>query len=365
MTTLTSKTAITKDQFASSEYNDPNAKLPTLQALRGEKGDIDCGYFITVAEMEKAGWYNINAKDLTTYEFHSGSQEQGLLIKSPRMLVVPRSPLFAFDRQISLKEKRMLIVGAYSRQLHSEREKYGLGQYYEVLLLNQNNEPLHETSCAYLAKGANQASFNTHWQQLVNEVTRCHAIANQIPARPKNALFNSLCVFQFTVQRELAGNSLKSYACKVNSHVSPTQDNWESFFLGRNSATADRFLNLMAPTTELNLSAVQSQSLALPSADSEIDDGVADAQLVHELPSKTIGKLEPAPLTSPELEGLKRSLSEKADMLGWTPKERKDWAFERHGCNSSGWTPEQWQEANDDLQDKIEEAINRSKLVLQ
>jgi hypothetical protein len=88
------------------------------------------------------------------------------LIKSPKMLVVPRSPLFAFDRKASMEEKRMFVVGEYSRQLHGEREKYGLGQYYEVMLLDQNNEPLHETSFAYLAKGSNQASFNIHWQQL-------------------------------------------------------------------------------------------------------------------------------------------------------------------------------------------------------
>jgi Family of unknown function (DUF5895) len=237
----------TKDRFATTDYNDPAAKLPTIQALRGEKGDIDCGYFISEAEMQKAGWKSIAAKDLTTYQFSSGGKERGLLLKNPRMLVVQRSPLFAFDRQASVQEKRMIVSGAYSRQAHKEREKYGLGQYYEVLLLDENNEPLHETSLGYLAKGANQASFSAHWQQLINEVTRCHAQANGIPARPKNSEFTCLCVFQFSVKRELAGSSMKSYACKVDGHVSPTAANWESLFLGRNDETADRFLNLMVP----------------------------------------------------------------------------------------------------------------------
>jgi hypothetical protein len=250
-TTTLPTTPVTIDRFAGPEYTDPQARLPRIQALRGEKGEVDCGYFITEAEMEKAGWYEVKTKDLVTYEYNSGGQEKGLLIKSPRMLVVQRSPIFAFDRQASMQEKRMIVTGAYSRQMHSEREKYGLGQYYEVLLLDLNNEPLHEISLAYLAKGANQASFSSHWQQLVNEVTRCHAIANQIPARPKNVMFTSLRVFQFTVKRELAGSSLKSFACKVDSHVTPTQDNWESFFLGRQSDKADRFLNLMAPRAEL------------------------------------------------------------------------------------------------------------------
>jgi Family of unknown function (DUF5895) len=243
----TNMTTPTQDKFASADYIDQAAQLPKIQALRGEKGDIDCGYFITEAEMEKAGWKTFAAKDLTTYSYNSGNQERGLLLKTPRMLVVPRSPLFAFDRQASTQEKRMIVSGAYSRQAHKERDKYGLGQYYEVLLLDENNEPLHELPLAYMAKGANQSSFSVHWQQLVNEVTRCHAQANGIPARPKNSMFTCLCVFQFSVKRELAGSSMKSYACKVDGHISPTAANWESFFLGRNDEKADRFLNLMVP----------------------------------------------------------------------------------------------------------------------
>jgi Family of unknown function (DUF5895) len=268
-------TPTTKDRFATANYNDPAAQLPKIQALRGEKGDIDCGYFITEAEMQKAGWKSIAAKDLTTYQFNSGGQERGILLKTPRMLVVQRSPLFAFDRQASVQEKRMIVSGAYSRQAHKEREKYGLGQYYEVLLLDENNEPLHETSLGYLAKGANQSSFSAHWQQLINEVTRCHAQANQIPARPKNSMFTCLCVFQFSVKRELAGSSMKSYACKVDDHVSPTAANWESFFLGRNDETADRFLNLMVPyePTMTALSQFSQTPADLGEAPKEVVDG--------------------------------------------------------------------------------------------
>ncbi len=60
-------TGLTRDRFASAEYTDPQARLPRIQALRGEKGEVDCGYFITEAEMEKAGWYEVKAKDLVTY----------------------------------------------------------------------------------------------------------------------------------------------------------------------------------------------------------------------------------------------------------------------------------------------------------
>ncbi|AFY95443.1 DUF5895 domain-containing protein [Chamaesiphon minutus] len=256
-----------RDRFAAPEYVNPNARLPRIQALRGENGASECGYFITETEMARAGWANVDESELIVYEYNSGGKERGLLIQSPRMLVVPRSPLFAFDRQASRTEERLVVAGQYSKQLYSNREKYGTAQCYEVLLLDANNQPLHEIGLAYIAKGANQASFSFHWQQLVNEVTKCHAIANDIPARAKDARFNSLCVFQFTVKRELAGNNAKSPACKVHSHVAPTQSNWEEFFLGRQDEIANRFLNLLAPTTELTLPQSNTLSLAEASGD--------------------------------------------------------------------------------------------------
>jgi Family of unknown function (DUF5895) len=252
--TTTEPTAITtttRDRFAEPEYVNPNARLPKIQALRGENGATECGYFITEKEMANAGWISVDESQMMIYEFNSGGKERGILIKSPRMLVVPRSPLFAFDRALSRQEERLHIVGAYSKAKYSDREKFGTAQAYEVLLLGADNNPLHETAFAYLAKGANQASFSFHWQQLVGEVTKCHAIANGIPARAKDVRFNCLCVFEFAVKRELAGKNAKSPACKVDSHTIPNQSNWEQFFLGRNDTVADIFLDLMCPTTKL------------------------------------------------------------------------------------------------------------------
>jgi hypothetical protein len=250
---VSNQPAPTRDRFAQPEYVNPNARLPRIQALRGENGASECGYFITEAEMSKAGWREIDESELIVYEYNSGGKERGLLIQSPRMLVVPRSPLFAFDRIASRQEQKLVVAGQYHKQSHGDREQFGTAQCYEVLLLDANNQPLHEIALGYIAKGANQASFSFHWQQLVMEVTRCHAIANNIPARPKDARFNSLCVFEFAVKRELAGTVAKSPACKVNSHTAPTQANWEQFFLGRVDDIADRFLNLLVPTNELVL----------------------------------------------------------------------------------------------------------------
>jgi hypothetical protein len=224
--------------------------------------------------MANAGWHDIDESQMMIYEFNSGGKERGLLLKSPRMLVVPRSPLFAFDRLLSRTEERLYVAGAYNKIKHGNREQFGTAQAYEVLLLDRNNQPLHELAFAYLAKGANQATFSQHWQQLVAEVTKCHAIANGIPSRAKDIRFNCLCVFEFTVKRELSGNNAKSPACKVHSHIAPTQDNWEQFFLGRQDEIADHFLNLMAPTNELfvpTMSEIES---------GEIDAGEREAALI-------------------------------------------------------------------------------------
>ena len=245
---------IKRDRFAEPEYVNPDARLPFIQALRGENGADECGYFITESEMAKANFIVPIPDDrMIVYEYNTGGKERGLLMKAPRMLVVAKTPLFAFDRVQTRSVGRTVVAGRYDKQLFSNREQFGTAQGYEILLLSHKNEPLHEVPFKYLAKGANQASFSFHWQQLVTEVTKCHAVANNIPARAKNALFNSLCVFQFTVKRELAGTNTKSAACKVGSHVAPEQSNWEQFFLGRNDELADRVLNILCPTTELVL----------------------------------------------------------------------------------------------------------------
>ena len=80
-----------RDRFAAPEYVNPNARLPRIQALRGENGASECGYFITEAEMAKAGWGQVDESEMIVYEYNSGGKERGLLIQSPRMLVEPCS----------------------------------------------------------------------------------------------------------------------------------------------------------------------------------------------------------------------------------------------------------------------------------
>jgi hypothetical protein len=118
-------------------------------------------------------------------------------------------------------------------------------------LLDANNQPLHTVPLSYLAKGSNQASFSVEWQKLVDEITACHAIASGIAARPKNALFKSLCVFAFTVARELVGKKQKSPACRVVSHELPTMENWRDYFVGYDATLKTQVWDGLQPTLPL------------------------------------------------------------------------------------------------------------------
>jgi len=241
------------DMFAGDEYIDPNARLPRIQALRGENGAAECGYFITEKDLANSGWLNLDEGDLIIYQYNSGGKERGLLIKKPRMLVKQFSPMFAIDKLASKEAEHRIIAGQYSKKLHSNRDKFQAATAYELLLLGADNKPLHEIPLAYIAKGANLGTFATKWQECTNLITQLHAKANGIPAKAKDARFKAMCVFEFTVKRELAGTAAKSPSCKVDDFTHPTMDNWTDFFLGRNKEIATNLLSVLASSNELLL----------------------------------------------------------------------------------------------------------------
>jgi Family of unknown function (DUF5895) len=237
-----------RDRFASPKYCNPDAKLPFIQSLRGENPN-ECGFFVSLDQMAKASWSNM-PETLDSYTFSSGAVERGLLLRRPRMLVVPKSGLLA-ARSVKGENgsSELELLGKYG----DFKGQAGVSnvQLFEVMLLDGDNCPLHEIPLQYIAKGATQATFSFHYQQFLLEITMCHAQANSISARPKTLEFNALCVFEFEVVRELAGSGQKAPACKIASHTKPTMGNWESFFLGRNDEFADRVLQLLdIPTSD-------------------------------------------------------------------------------------------------------------------
>ncbi|PSB01383.1 DUF5895 domain-containing protein [Merismopedia glauca] len=255
-----------RDEFCSSEYLDPFAKLPRIQALRGNN-DENCGYFVSIDQMAAAGWIDFDESQLIDYNFEmSGAVEKGILIRHPRMLVCPKTPVLGFDHEQSEQSKSTVILGRYTSEMSSDPNIRNL-QFYNVFLLDAENKPLHQIPLSYKAKGANQATFAEHWQQFCREITACHAIANGIPAKPKNALFYSLAVFCLTTSRELAGSLKKGNACKVASHEVPNLQNWKQYFLGYDQTTKAYIHEALEPQQPLMVPGAVADLPALPAGE--------------------------------------------------------------------------------------------------
>ena len=263
-----------RDEFASSQFVDPDARLPRIQALRGESNPEHCGYFVSTDQMAQAGWLSIDESLLIEYTFNSGESQAGILIRKPRMLVCPKTPVLAFDRDDTEKLQQTVIIGLYDRAC-KENERISNIQFFQVFLVNADNQPLHSIPLSYQAKGANQGSFNQHWQQFCAEITACHAIENRIAAKPKNALFKSLCVFEFEVNRELVGQKKKSACCYVASHTKPTLETWKQHFVGYNQQTKEWTWEALEPERPLVIPQLP-QASELPQigsfADSELSE---------------------------------------------------------------------------------------------
>lgn len=254
-----------RDEFADPQYLDPDAKLPRIQALRGTTPKM-CGYFVAVDQMAAAGWQDFDEKQLITYTFEStGAEEQGILIANPRMVVCPKTPVLGFDRKQSNESKSTVILGRYTQEMKID-ENIGNIQYFQVFLLDRDNQPLHQIPLSYKATGANQASFSVHWQDFCRELNNCHSIVNGIPAKQKDVRFYSLGVFSFKTAREQVGDKQKSFACRVVDHEQPTTENWrDKYFIGFNRNLRNHVWESLEPTKPLMVPG-SPETLTLPAA---------------------------------------------------------------------------------------------------
>jgi hypothetical protein len=219
-----------KDEFCSTEFQSPNRRKARIQALRGSRS-LPFGYFISLAHAEQVG-LNLDGHNLVNYQFESGKAEDGIVLPSLRMVVRPSSYLFVEDRERSKLEKRTVIHDIW-RTEYKKHKQFGNVRFYEVLLLDEANQPLHDQPFAYTAKGANGATFGMGWNALVQKITELHAQANNIPISEKNAKFTSLCVFDFETEIErVEREGDRPEACKVVSYDLPNEENWKRYFLG-------------------------------------------------------------------------------------------------------------------------------------
>ena len=228
---MTTEAMLERDIFTSEEFIDRNASLPTVIVLNDQH---NYGYFIPVSTMARCGWINFDEKQLVSHTFRSGAEEQGILLRNPRMLVCPKTDLYQYDLKASEEQQTKVIVGLYNAELKNDLN-IKTERLYLVFFLDENNQPLHTTPLKYAARGVNGATFELERRVFKAEIEACHAITNQVPAKPRNDLFHALSVFCFTTKAELAGDRQKAWVCRVVGHEKPTTENWKSYFVGFSS----------------------------------------------------------------------------------------------------------------------------------
>ena len=246
MTTTTSR--YLTDALPATDFSYPYA-----QALRGEN-PAQCGYFVPLSQAEKAGWKNLEGTEMTEYAYNSGQTEVGILLQKPRMILTPICQLGAFDRQASQTEETLVVLGEWDRAKHSKDPNAGNFQIFLVMFMDANKQPLHDIPLRLFAKGSHQATLSIEWQKFCTSVARCQAEANKTLFRPKNEVFNALCIFQPIIIRKSVGDKVKSPACYIDGYVHPTVLNWQSFFMGTDERLADAIIDILNPRSRSLLS---------------------------------------------------------------------------------------------------------------
>jgi hypothetical protein len=246
MTTTTSR--YLTDALPATDFSYPYA-----QALRGEN-PAQCGYFVPLSQAEKAGWKNLEGTEMTEYAYNSGQTEVGILLQKPRMILTPICQLGAFDRQASQTEETLVVLGEWDRAKHSNDPNAGNFQIFLVMFMDANKQPLHDIPLRLFAKGSHQATLSIEWQKFCTSVARCQAEANKTLFRPKNEVFNALCIFEPIIIRKSVGDKVKSPACYIDGYVHPTVLNWQSFFMGTDERLADAIIDILNPRSRSLLS---------------------------------------------------------------------------------------------------------------
>jgi hypothetical protein len=261
----------THDTYLGGEFAATDFSFPHAQVVRGEADMSHCGYFVPLAQAQKAGWSNLETAETIVYNYNGGETAEGLLLTQPRMVLCVMSKLGMFDRTASQDEDRLVVIGEWNRE-QSKDPNVGNFQIFLVMFLGENNFPLHQVPLKIVAKGAHQATLSTHWEQNCTQVAMLHARAANVPLRPRNERYKALCVFQPVIKRlQVGGGKLKSYACCIDGFVAPTQSNWRSFFLGEGEELlAETILQILNPQPRaLQMQPSSESIIALPPAETE------------------------------------------------------------------------------------------------
>ncbi len=240
-----------------------------------------------IAQTLSETWFDREAQPHRTQVYNSGQTEVGILLQQPRMILTPICQLGAFDRQASQTEETLVVLGEWDRAKHSNDPNAGNFQIFLVMFMDANKQPLHDIPLRLFAKGSHQATLSIEWQKFCTSVARCQAEANKTLFRPKNEVFNALCIFQPIIIRKSVGDKVKSPACYIDGYVHPTVLNWQSFYMGTDERLADAIIDILNPRSRSLLSPPTAGTIMLAPAHT------SDPQILQPTPAVVIDSATP------------------------------------------------------------------------
>ena len=205
-----------------SESNIYTAKTPSIKVLNDE------------AEL----WISDECADICGWKLngipHDIKSEKGTvsgsIIHNPQMLILQRSSLL----KVEISTGRIVKVWT-SRD--RKDETYVCVRKYLILLVDQDNNPLHEIHVQLTARGCFQFEFYRKLCQFRCDITKAYEKARSI-----KDCWCSMCVFVPTFQSLTRGEGIKQRkACITTDYETPTKNNWLSLCVGRRDDLANKF----------------------------------------------------------------------------------------------------------------------------
>lgn len=222
-----------RDEFDSEQFEGGHQSLPYIQMLNHQNLN-ESGFFITVENMEAAGFVPNEEWSLHTETFQSGEIAEGYRSLTARFLILRKSKLMMFERESGE------FLGAFQKSRY-DRNTVVLKTRYLVYLVNKSKALFHTSPLLLTAKGSFNGCFGEVVRKFQGEMSKAYGIATGT-RKPRGDRFMALSILAVRVKPELKGDRKKSWACSIETYGSPTADTWKSYFVGYNEPVKEKIL---------------------------------------------------------------------------------------------------------------------------
>lgn len=222
------------NKFADPSYNKPISRAPIAQILNGQDPE-KIGLFLKENILDTIDWKG--EPPTHTHVFSSGVEEQGVLLKSPRLNIIQVSQRFIElrddDEEGGVKAGTLLNMVFESNEGYefymSNKDKYVLRRFYFVFVLDENNQNLHQVPIAISLKGVASTKLGMALEEFQSSLETAFANYSQTNRSNKNDEFHRLGVFHPTFapshEPKTEPNAKKRpWVAIVDSFVTPKPD---------------------------------------------------------------------------------------------------------------------------------------------